>query len=384
MIPYGRQSIDAADIEAVVEVLRSDFLTQGPAVPAFEKAIADYCGAPHALAFNSATSALHAGCLALGLGPGDRLWTSPNTFVASANAARYCGADVDFVDVELATGNMSVAALEQKLASAAAAGKLPKIVIPVHFSGYACDMPSIGRLAARYGFRVIEDASHAIGARHAGGRVGDCKDSDIAVFSFHPVKIVTTGEGGATTTRDPDLARRLALFRSHGTTRDPAQMTHASDGGWYYQQIELGFNYRITDIQAALGRSQLARIEALLARRRALVKRYRVLLRDLPMELPDTRADEWSAWHLFVIRLTGRHASRRREVYDALRAAGIGVNVHYIPVHLQPYYRELGFQDGNFPQAEQHYASALTLPLFPGLTDAAQDTVAGALRAALG
>ena len=381
MIPYGRQSIDQNDIDAVAAVLRSDFLTQGPAVPAFEDAIAEYCGAPHALAFNSATSALHGACFAVGLQPGDRLWTAPNTFVASANAARYCGAEVDFVDIDYDTGNLSVAALEKKLAGAA--GKLPKALMVVHYSGYSCDMKAIREITGRHGIRVIEDASHAIGGSYDGRRIGDCRHSDIAVFSFHPVKIVTTGEGGIATTRDAGLARRMALLRSHGVTRDPAEMSGPSEGGWYYQQIELGYNYRMTDIHAALGRSQLRRIDALVARRRALVRRYRERLRGLPLDLPVERADESSAWHLFVVRLAGAHAGRRREVYDALRALGVGVNVHYIPVHLQPYYRKLGFRDGDFPEAERHYARALTLPLFPDLADGAQDSVASALRTVL-
>ena len=381
MIPYGRQSIDQDDVDAVAAVLRSDFLTQGPAVPAFEDAIAQYCGAPHALAFNSATSALHGACFAVGLQPGDRLWTSPNTFVASANAARYCGAEVDFVDIDYDTGNMSVAALEKKLAGAA--GKLPKALMVVHYSGYSCDMEAIRRITGRHGIRVIEDASHAIGGSYGGRRIGDCRHSDVAVFSFHPVKIVTTGEGGIATTRDAGLARRMALLRSHGVTRDPAEMTGPSEGGWYYQQVELGYNYRMTDIHAALGRSQLRRIDALVARRRALVRRYRGLLRGLPLDLPVERADDSSAWHLFVVRLAGAHAARRREVYDRLRALGVGVNVHPNPVHLQPHYRKLGFRAGDFPQAELHYARALTLPLFPGLADGAQDSVASALRTVL-
>jgi UDP-4-amino-4,6-dideoxy-N-acetyl-beta-L-altrosamine transaminase len=383
VIPYGRQWIDQTDIDAVVEVLRSDFLTQGPEVPRFEEDLASYCAVPHAVAYNSATSALHGACMALGLGPGDLLWTSPNTFVASANAGRYCGADIDFVDVDPATGNMSVAALAAKLERAAAEKRLPQIVMPVHFGGASCDMARIRELADRWGFRIIEDASHAIGAHHAGARVGGCRYSDITVFSFHPVKIITTAEGGMATTRDDALAQRLRRQRTHGITRDPAEMQGSPEGPWYYEQIELGYNYRMTDLQAALGRSQLRRIEGFLKQRRDVVRRYRALLPHPGLELPPTAADAESAWHLFVVHLKGAHAGRRREVFDSLRSSGIGVNVHYIPVHLQPYYRQLGFGPGDYPNAEQHYARALSLPLFPALTEVEQDKVAKALHAAL-
>lgn len=377
-IPYGRQQISAEDIEAVTAVLKSDFLTQGPAVPAFERAVAAHCGVPHAVAVNSATSALHLACLALDLGPGDRLWTSPITFVASANCARYCGADVDFVDVDPATQNMDPQRLADKLARADKSGTLPKVIVPVHFSGRSCDMAGIAAAARRYGVRIVEDASHAIGATCGGQPVGGCAHSDVTVFSFHPVKIITTAEGGLLATRDAALAERLARLRSHGTTRDAARMSAAGEGAWYYEQLELGYNYRMTDVQAALGTSQLRRLREFLARRRELAARYERALAGLPVTLPPS-SDE-SAWHLYVIQVD---AGRRRAVFDALRAADIGVNVHYIPVHLQPYYRRLGFKPGDFPAAENYYARALTLPLHAGLTDAQQDRVVSTLAAAL-
>lgn len=381
MIPYGRQDIQPLDIDAVVEVLRSDWLTQGPTVPRFEAAVAEYCGVDHAVAVNSATSALHLACLALGLGPGDTLWTSPNTFVASANCARYCGAEVDFVDIDLATGNMSVAALAAKLEVAKRQGRLPKIVVPVHFAGLSCDMAAIAELSVRYGFKIIEDASHAIGARYRGAPVGNCEYSDITVFSLHPVKIITTGEGGLALTRDAALAAKMRRLRCHGITREPSEMPAEPTGPWEYAQIELGYNYRLTDIQAALGLSQLARLDAYVARRRALADRYDRLLSSLPLQLPGRSAEAESAWHLYVVRLSD--PSRRRAVFEALRAAGIGVQVHYIPVHTQPYYRALGFQWGDYPQAERHYRAAMSLPMYPTLTDAQQDKVVAMLREAL-
>jgi UDP-4-amino-4,6-dideoxy-N-acetyl-beta-L-altrosamine transaminase len=384
MIPYGRQDVTEDDIAAVSAVLRSDFLTQGPEIPRFEAALAEACGARHAVAVNSATSALHIACMALGLGPGDLLWTSPNTFVASANCGRYCGADVDFVDVEPDTGNMSVAALEQKLVQAAATGLLPKIVVPVHFAGHSCDMAAIHALGRRFGFRIIEDASHAVGGRYRDEPVGNCRYSDITVLSFHPVKIVTTAEGGAALTQDDALAQSLQRLRTHGITRDPAQMQGEPEGPWWYEQVQLGYNYRLTDLHAALGRSQLDRLEEYVVRRIELVKRYDELLADLPLKLPGRRADTRSAWHLYVIRVDeAAGAPPRRVVFDRLRAAGIGVNVHYIPVHWQPYYRALGFRRGDFPQAEAHYADAISLPMFPLLSDTAQDDVVAAVRAAL-
>ncbi|BCD87795.1 UDP-4-amino-4,6-dideoxy-N-acetyl-beta-L-altrosami ne transaminase [Pseudomonas solani] len=384
MIPYGRQNISQADIDAVVDTLRSDWLTQGPAIERFEQAVAQRCQAAQGVAVSNATAALHIACLALDLGPGDRLWTSPNTFVASANCGLYCGAQVDFVDIDPATLNLDVGQLEARLESAERDGTLPKVVIPVAFAGQSCDMARIGELARRYGFRVIEDASHAIGASYGGRPVGCCEYADITVFSFHPVKIITTAEGGLLTTNDPQLAERLRRLRSHGITRDPAAMTGPSEGPWYYQQLELGFNYRMTDLQAALGLSQLQRLDAFVARRRQLVARYGERLAGLPLGLPQLQAGAEPAWHLYPVRLRLERLQRsHREIFEALRGAGIGVNLHYIPVHLQPYYQQLGFAPGNFPEAERYYAEALSLPLFPDLTDDQQDQVASTLASVL-
>lgn len=384
MIPYGRQEITQADIDAVVEVLRSDFLTQGPMVPRFEKAVADYCGAQHAVAVNSATSALHIACLALGLGPGDRLWTSPITFVASANCGLYCGAEVDFVDIDPRTYNLCPKALERKLVEAEQQGRLPKIVVPVHLCGQPCDMQAIHALSQRFGFRIIEDASHAIGGRYRGEPIGNGRYSDITIFSFHPVKIITTAEGGMALTNDAELAERMALLRSHGITRNPAQMTHAPDGPWYYQQIDLGFNYRMTELQAALGVSQMERLDDYVSRRHALARRYDEQLADLPVTLPWQHPDSYSGLHLYVIRLKLDQIDRTHgQVFEALREQGIGVNLHYIPVHTQPYYQSMGFKAGDFPEAERYYAEAISLPMYPTMTTAQQDQVITALSKAL-
>ena len=383
MIPYGRQDISETDIQAVVDVLRSDFLTQGPAVPAFEKSITDYCGAKHAVAVNSATSALHIACLALGVGKGDVVWTSPITFVASANCALYCGADVDFVDIDPRTYNLSTERLAEKLALAKTSGRLPKVVIPVHLCGQPCDMAGIHALSQRYGFKIIEDASHAIGGKYKGEPIGNCRYSDITVFSFHPVKIITTGEGGMALTNDAQLVKRMQLLRSHGITRDTADMTHAPDGPWYYQQIELGFNYRMTDLQAALGLSQMQRLGEFVTRRHVIAKRYEQLLSALPVITPWQHPDGYSGLHLYVIRLKLAEIGKtHRQVFEALRAAGIGVNLHYIPVHRQPYYEGLGFKAGYCPEAEQYYAEAISLPMYPNLTEAQQDKVIESLRVA--
>lgn len=389
MIPYGRQDITQADLDAVVEVLRSDFLTQGPAVPRFEDAVAANVRVRHAIAVNSATSALHIACLALGLGPGDRLWSVPNTFVASVNCARYCGADVDFVDIDPETWNISIPALRDKLARARREGALPKVVVPVHFAGQPVEQQELWTLAQEYGFRVLEDASHAIGAARDGEPVGSCRWSDITVFSFHPVKLITTGEGGMALTNDAELAERMRLARSHGITRDPARWhrtdaddaTASTSAAWYYEQQSLGYNYRMTDMQAALGISQLARLDAYVARRNALALRYDGALFDLPLQRPTVAAGNRSAFHLYVVRLRADAApSRRREVFDAMRGRGIGVNLHYMPVHLQPYYVALGFRRGQYPESEAYGATAVTLPLFPTMTEAQQDEVVAAMR----
>lgn len=383
-IPYGRQDISQADIDAVVSVLKSDFLTQGPVVPKFEQAVADYCGATHAVAVNSATSALHIACLALGLGPGDWLWTSPITFVASANCGLYCGAQVDFVDIDPRTYNLCPKALADKLERAQREGRLPKVVVPVHLCGQPCDMQSIQALARRYGFKIVEDASHAIGGRYQGRPIGNCEYSSITVFSFHPVKIITTAEGGMAVTNDTELANKMALLRSHGITRDIAQMTHGSDGPWYYQQIELGFNYRLTELQASLGVSQMERLDPYVARRHQLAHRYDELLVNLPVTLPWQHPDSYSGLHLYVIRLQLDKISRsHRQVFEALREQGIGVNLHYIPVHTQPYYERVGFKVGDYPLAETYYREAISLPMYATLTEVQQDVVIRALNKAL-
>lgn len=381
MTPYGRQSISQDDIAAVVKVLESDFLTQGPVVPQFEEEVARYCGVSYGVAMNSATSALHVACMALGLRAGDLLWTVPNTFVASANCARYCGADVDFVDIDPVTWNMDVRALEKKLEHARIMGRLPKIVIPVHFAGQSCDMKGIAVLAKRFGFSVIEDASHAIGGSYAGKPIGNCEYSDITIFSFHPVKIITTAEGGMAMTRDEMLAHRMRELRSHGITRDVKRMHGESHGSWYYQQIELGYNYRMTEIQAALGISQMSRLDEFVTKRRELAKRYDFLFADnKSIQTPGKQKDAEPAWHLYVVRI-GRRI--RRQVFDAMRAMDVGVNIHYIPVHTQPYYINLGFKQGDFPEAEAYYSQAITLPLYTDMTKSQQETVVSSMRKAL-
>jgi UDP-4-amino-4,6-dideoxy-N-acetyl-beta-L-altrosamine transaminase len=383
MIPYGRQQIDDDDVAAVVQVLQSDFLTQGPLVPRFEAEVARKVGAKFGVAVNSATSALHIACLALGVGPGDLLWTSPNTFVASANCARYCGADVDFVDIDPVTYNMSVPALAEKLAAARRAGRLPRVVVPVHLTGQPTDQQAIFELSQEYGFSVLEDASHSVGGARSGEPVGSCRWSHICVFSFHPVKIITSAEGGMAMTNDPELARRMALLRTHGITREPSQMENAPAGPWYYEQIMLGFNYRMTELQAGLGISQLKRLDEYVERRNVLARRYDAALAGLPLQLPVVQAENRSAFHLYVVRLRTESEQTHRKVFDQLRAAGIGVNLHYMAVHLQPYYRKLGFGVGDFPAAELYQRQAITIPLYPSLSESQQDQVVDALASAV-
>lgn len=381
MIPYGRQDISQQDINVVLEVLQSDFLTQGPKVPAFEQTIAKHVNAKHALAVNSATSALHIACLALGLGQGDWLWTTPITFVASANCGLYCNAQVDFVDIDPATYNLCPKALEAKLVEAERNGKLPKVLVAVHLCGQPCDMQAIHALAQKYNFSVIEDASHAIGGKYQNEFIGNCHYSDITVFSFHPVKIITTAEGGMALTNDDLLAEKMNLYRSHGITRDPSLMTHDPDGPWYYQQVELGYNYRMTELQAALGISQMQRLDKFVAQRHVLAQCYNDLLSDLPLTLPWQHPDSYSGLHLYVVRLRLDQINKTHlQVFEELREAGIGVNLHYIPVHLQPYYQKIGFNKGDLPQAELYYDEAISLPMFSTLTKDQQDEVAQVLK----
>lgn len=384
MIPYGKQEITQLDIDAVVDVLKSDFLTQGPQVPSFEKALTDFTGAKHALAVNSATSALHIACLALGLGQNDILWTTPVTFVASSNCGLYCGASVDFVDIDAATYNLCPIKLEEKLVVAKVQGKLPKILVAVHLCGQPCDMKAISNLAKEYNFKIIEDASHAIGGRYLDTPIGACQYSDITVFSFHPVKIVTTAEGGAVLTNDQQLATKMDLFRSHGITRDPNLMVGESDGGWYYQQIELGHNYRMTELQAALGVSQMSRLKEFVTARHVLADRYNQKLAVLPLTLPYQLPETYSGLHLYVIRLQlDKITKTHKQVFNELRDNGIGVNLHYIPVHTQPYYQELGFKKGDFPLAENYYQEAISLPLFHIMSIEQQDEVVAVLSKVL-
>ena len=385
MIPYGRQDINQLDIQAVVDVLRSDFLTQGPVVPAFENAVTTYCNSKYAVAVNSATSALHIACLALGVGKGDIVWTSPITFVASSNCALYCGATVDFVDIDPQTYNLSVERLEEKLIKAEKAGTLPKVVIPVHLCGQPCDMEGIHALSKYYGFKIIEDASHAIGGRYKDEPVGNCQYSDITVFSFHPVKIITTGEGGIALTNNDQLAKSMRHLRSHGITTDPADMHPRPERElWNYQQINLGYNYRMTDIQAALGLSQMQRVNDFVSMRHTIATRYNQMLSALPVVQPWQHHDGYTSYHLYVIRLKLDEISKtHREVYEMLRAAGVLVNLHYIPVYRQPYYEQMGFSAGYCAEAEQYYSEAISLPMYPGLTEQQQDYVVSALENAL-
>ena len=384
MITYGKQDINQADIDSVVSVLQSDFLTQGPQVPLFEKTVSDYCGAEFGVAVNSATSALHIACLALGLGKGDWLWTSPNSFVASANCGLYCGAKVDFVDINLLTYNLSSEELEKKLIQAKKDNKLPKIVIPVHFAGQSCDMKKIHSLSQEYGFNIIEDASHAIGGKYLDQPIGGCQYSDITVFSFHPVKIITTAEGGLATTNDKELLVRMQLFRSHGVTRDPDLITKETEEGWYYQQIDLGFNYRMTELQAALGVSQMQRLDEFVSKRHILQERYDLLLSGLSVIKPYQDHDCYSALHLYPIQIDLNSVDKsRQQIFSEIRENNVGVNVHYIPIHTQPYYQQLGFKDGEFPNSESYYKAALSIPLYSGMVFQDQDKVIRAVTKAL-
>jgi UDP-4-amino-4,6-dideoxy-N-acetyl-beta-L-altrosamine transaminase len=384
MIPYGRQDISQQDIDTVVSVLKSDFLTQGPVIPLFENSVMAHTGAKHAVAVCNATAALHIACLALDLGPGDWLWTTPNTFVASANCALYCGAKVDFVDTDPRTYNLCAQKLEAKLIQAQKDNKLPKILVPVHLTGQPCDMADIHALSQEYGFKIIEDASHAIGGQYKGEPIGNGRYSDITVFSFHPVKIITTGEGGMALTNNDHLASRLGLLRSHGITRDPALMTEPIQGPWYYQQVALGFNYRMTDMQAALGVSQMTRLKDYVKRRHDIAERYNELLANLPVILPWQHPDSYSAYHLYVIRLQlDRFIATHLQVFEALRSKDIMVNLHYIPVHMQPYYANMGFKQGEFPEAEQYYREAISIPIHATLTDDEQMIVVNTLREVL-
>ena len=382
MIPYGHQDINQNDIDAVEKILRSDFLTQGPAVPAFEDAIKKYCNVEYAVAVNSATSALHIACLALGVGPGDSVWTTPITFVASANCALYCGATVEFVDIDPLTYNLSVEKLAEKLSHAQQDGSLPKVVIPVHLCGQSCDMEGIFKLSKQYGFRVIEDASHAIGGGYLDQPIGNCRFSDITVFSFHPVKIITTGEGGVAVTNHSDTAKRMMSFRSHGITRDVQDMSHTSHGPWYYEQIELGFNYRMTDIQAALGLSQMQRLNQFVEQRHVVANQYAALLKKTPLKLPFQSPGSHSSHHLYVIQIDSAIYSHL-EFFEAMRSNGVGVNLHYIPVYRQPYYEKMGFIPSEYPESEKYYSQAVSLPIFPGLTEMQQEYIANAVHKSL-
>lgn len=382
MIPYGHQDVDQNDIDAVVEVLRSDFLTQGPSVPFFENSLINHCGVKYAVAVNSATSALHIACLALDVGPGDYVWTSPITFVASANCAVYCGAKINFVDIDPLTYNMSVSRLAEMLERAKVDNTVPKVVVVVHLSGQPCDMKGINRLSHQYGFKVIEDASHAIGAQYEGRPIGDCRYSDITVFSFHPVKIITTGEGGAAVTNDSELANKMALLRSHGITRNPLEMINKPDGPWYYEQIQLGFNYRMTDLQAALGSSQMTRLRIFLDQRHSIAKKYDELLKVFPLRLPYQAPDTYSSLHLYIIQIDS-NKNFHKIFFEEMRASGIGVNLHYIPVYRHPYYQAMGFNPTNYPESETYYSQAISLPIFPGLSDLQLNKIASAVDQSL-
>jgi len=375
-IPYGRQSISNEDINEVRDVLNSDFLTQGPRVPIFENNVAEYCNAKYAVATNSATSSLHSACVALGVGANDIVWTSANTFVASSNCALYCGASVDFVDIDLNTFNMCPIKLEEKLIVAKKMNKLPKVVIPVHMCGQSCDMEKIYMLSKNFGFKIIEDASHGIGGSYNGFKIGSCKYSDITVFSFHPVKIITSGEGGMSLTNNKKLANKLQMHRTHGITRNPEMLKNKGQGLWYYEELELGFNYRMTEISAALGNSQLNRLDSFVEKRHEIAKKYDQNLLDLPLDLPFQLPTNYSSYHLYVIRLQIEHIEiTHQDFFKNMRSEGIGVNLHYIPVYKHPYYKSLGFKDCICKNAEQYYKTAVSIPIYPELSIREQDYV---------
>tara|TARA_B110000261_G_scaffold162122_1_gene205026 strand:- start:413 stop:1570 length:1158 start_codon:yes stop_codon:yes gene_type:complete len=383
MIPYGKQDINQVDIDSVVNVLQSDFLTQGPQVPLFEKKVAKYCQVDYATAVNSATSALHIACLALDLKKDDWLWTSPNSFVASANCGLYCGAKVDFVDIDMTTYNLSISELSKKLVRAKKENKLPKVLVPVHFAGQSSDMKKIHSLSKEYGFKIIEDASHAIGGKYLNQPIGCCQYSDITVFSFHPVKIITSAEGGMATTNDVNLSERMKLIRSHGISRNPRLMDKLSEGDWYYEQVDLGFNYRMNDLQAALGLSQMQRLDEFVTKRHTLQERYDLLLGKLPIIRPCQDKDCYSALHLYPIQIDFDSIKKtRKQVFDKLRENGVGVNVHYIPIHLHPYYKKLQFKEGDFPNSELYYSKAITIPLFHTMTFKQQDNIVSSIKKA--
>ncbi|EKO14200.1 UDP-4-amino-4,6-dideoxy-N-acetyl-beta-L-altrosamine transaminase [Leptospira kirschneri] len=385
LIPYGKQEITQADIDIVNEVLRSDFLTQGPMVPRFESLVAKRCKSKFAVAVNSATSALHIACIALNVGPGDIVWTTPITFVASANCALYCGASIDFVDIDPKTYNISVDCLSEKLELAEKIGKLPKVLIPVHLAGQSCQMDKIHILSKKYGFKIIEDASHAIGGTYKNEPIGNCKYSDITVFSFHPVKIITTGEGGMALTNDTELYSKMYRLRSHGITRDFSEMTHSPDGPWYYQQLELGYNYRMTDIQAGLGVSQMSRLDEFIKKRHTIAEKYNALLSDKPVVIPWQNPESYSGFHLYIIRLKLKEFNlSHKQVFEQFRSAGILVNLHYIPVYRQPYYEKMGYNRSDFPESEQYYSEAISIPMYPSLTEEEQQEVVHRLITPIG
>lgn len=381
MIPYGKQNISKSDIIAVEKVLKSDFITQGPIVPKFEKKISEIVGSKFAFASNSATSSLHTACLALGLGKGDYLWTSPNSFVASSNCALYCGAKVDFVDIEAKSFNMDMGLLKKKLEVAKKNKTLPKIIVPVHMAGQSCDMKTLKELSNKYNFKIIEDASHCIGAKYKGKNVGSCLYSDIAVFSFHPVKIITTGEGGVATTNDEGIAKKLNILRTHGVTKNHNEMVSVSHGQWYFEQIDLGYNYRMTDLHAALGLNQLKRLKSFVSKRNKIAKKYDFLLKDLPLRTPKCFKDSYSSFHLYIIRINLDDLNISKNIiFNYLREKGIGVNVHYIPIHYHPFYQNLNFKKGDFPQTELYYKEAMSLPIFPDLKSEDQKYVVNSLK----